>query len=169
MAKRVRKTAAKPKAAPKVEGATVGRPSAYKPEYAAQAEKLCLLGAKDDEIADFFGVSTRTIYRWQVEHEEFSQSLKATKEKSDDRVVRSLFHRATGYSHPDVDIRVVDGVVIKTDIIKHYPPDTTAMIFWLKNRKKIEWRDKHELSGDPDAPMVTEVVIRGVKPKPSQS
>ena len=72
-------------------------------------------------------------------------SLKVGKDIPDQNVERSLYQRAIGYSHPDVDIRVVDGDVVQTEIVKHYPPDTTAAIFWLKNRKPKDWRDKQEV------------------------
>jgi hypothetical protein len=122
----------------------MARPTKYKAEYAVQAEKLCKLGATDIEIADFFGVEVRTIYRWKAEHAEFCQSLKIAKAEADERVERSLFARATGYEHDEVDIRVVNGEIVQTPIRKYYPPDTTAGIFWLKNRKSAEWRDKQE-------------------------
>jgi hypothetical protein len=119
-----------------------GRPTKFKDEYVAQAEKLCRLGATDIEVADFFGVDVRTLYRWKGEREDFCQALKAGKEVSDERVERSLFARATGYEHDEVDIRVVDHAIVQTPIRKYYPPDTTAAIFWLKNRKPGDWRDK---------------------------
>lgn len=123
----------------------MARPSKYKPEYVAQAEKLCRLGATDIEVADFFDVDVRTLYRWKGEHEEFCQALKAGKEVSDERVERSLFARAIGYEHDEVDIRVVGGAIVQTPIRKFYPPDTTAAIFWLKNRKPDGWRDKQDI------------------------
>lgn len=123
----------------------MGRPSKYKPEFAAQAEKLCKLGATDQEVADFFEVDVRTLYRWKGEQEAFCQALKAGKVEADDRVERSLFARANGYEHNEVDIRVVGGAIVQTPIRKYYPPDTTAAIFWLKNRRPAEWRDKQEI------------------------
>ncbi|CDN96077.1 helix-turn-helix domain-containing protein [Agrobacterium tumefaciens] len=123
----------------------MARKSGYQPEYAEQAEKLCEQGLTDKQLAEFFGVTDRTISRWKLDYPEFCQSLKAGKEISDDAVVRSLFQRAIGYSHPDVDIKVIDGKVVKTEITKHYPPDTTAAIFSLKNRQPKDWRDKQEV------------------------
>jgi len=122
----------------------MARPTKFKPEFVAQAEKLCRLGATDIEVADFLEVDVRTLYRWKGEHEEFCQALKAGKDVSDERVERSLFSRATGYEHDEVDIRVVGGGIVETPIRKFYPPDTTAAIFWLKNRKPEQWRDKTE-------------------------
>lgn len=121
-----------------------GRPSKYRPEFAKQAEKLCALGATDMELADFFEVEVRTIYRWKAEFPEFCQSLKVAKEAADERVERSLFARANGYEHDEVDIRVVGGEIVETPIRKYYPPDTTAAIFWLKNRRPGAWRDKQD-------------------------
>src|SRR5690348_15902932 len=118
---------------------SAGRPTDYKPEYAKQAEKLCKLGATVAELGDFFEVSDRTIYRWQVQFPEFCQALKVGKEVADDRVQSSLYQRAIGYEHDAIDVRVLGGVIVKTPIRKHYPPDTVAGIFWLKNRRKKEW------------------------------
>lgn len=130
----------------------MARPTKYKPEFVGQAAKLCQLGATDLEIADFFEVDVRSLYRWKGEHPEFCQALKVAKEVADERVERSLFARANGYEHDEVDIRVINGTVVQTPIRKFYPPDTTAAIFWLKNRRPAEWREKIEtaLSGSVD-------------------
>lgn len=123
----------------------MARPSKFKSEYVEQAKKLALLGATDKEIADFFEVSDRTLNRWKLESEEFRQSLKSGKEVADERVERSLFSRALGYEHDEVDIRVIFNEIVKTPIRKFYPPDTTACIFWLKNRRPDQWRDKQDI------------------------
>jgi len=123
----------------------MGRPSSFLPEYIEQAKKQCEEGATDQELADFFDVSVRTLYRWKNTYPEFCQALKASKAPADDRVERSLYERAIGYERDEVDIRVVNGEIIQTPIRKFYPPDTTAAIFWLKNRKPADWRDKTEV------------------------
>lgn len=135
----------------------MARPSKFKDEYIAQAEKLCKLGATDMEIADFFEVEVRTLYRWKAEHPEFCQALKAGKEVADERVERSLYARANGYEHDEVDIRVVDKEIVQTPIRKYYPPDTTAAIFWLKNRRPEQWRETKavELTGANGGPVET--------------
>jgi hypothetical protein len=134
----------------------VARPSKYKPEFAEQAEKLCKLGATDRELADFFGVAESTLNLWKVQHSEFSESLKVAKEQADQRVERSLYQRAVGYSHPDVHVSNFQGEVTLTPLTKIYPPETVACIFWLKNRKAAEWRDKveTELTGKGGGPIV---------------
>lgn len=134
--------------AKKAEPSKGGRPSSYKPEYIEQALKLARLGATDKEIADFFNVGEKTLNNWKTDHPEFLQSLKEGKLLSDAEVSSKLYHRALGYSHADVDIRVVAGEIIQTPLIKHYPPDTTACIFWLKNRQPDKWRDKTEVVSD---------------------
>lgn len=125
----------------------MARPSSYKPEYAAQAEKLCKLGATDAELADFFGVSVRTINNWKSEHEGFLHSLKAGKDEADSRVERSLFLKAVGYEYDAVKIFMPAGAAepVYAPYREHIVPDTTAAIFWLKNRKPAEWRDKVDL------------------------
>ena len=124
--------------------AAVGRPSKYKPDYAEQAIKLCMLGMTDAEMASFFEVSESTLNLWKEVHPEFSESIKKGKAAADADVASRLYHRAMGYDHPEDDIRVVSGEIVITPTIKHYPPDTTAGIFWLKNRQRDKWRDKVE-------------------------
>lgn len=121
-----------------------GRPSKYDPAYCEQARKLCRLGATDLEIADFFGVSVTTLYRWKNDKPEFCEALKEAKAEADARVEESLYHRATGYSHDAEKIFNNSGEIVRAKYREHYPPDTTAMIFWLKNRQPERWRDKQE-------------------------
>ena len=121
-----------------------GRPSKYKPEYCEQAGKLCLLGATDKQIADFFGVAESTLNLWKEKHPELSESLKETKIHADKQVERSLYERATGYKHAEDKVFNNNGEPLIVPTTKHYPPDTTAAIFWLKNRQPDKWRDKTE-------------------------
>ncbi|AYP69033.1 hypothetical protein [Acinetobacter phage vB_AbaM_IME512] len=120
----------------------VGRPTKYKEEYNEQAYKLCLLGHTDEELAQFFEVDVSTIHRWKHDHPDFCDSIKKGKEIADGNVVASLYHRAIGYQAPDIDIKMYEGEIIETPYIKHYPPDATSAIFWLKNRQPKKWRDK---------------------------
>jgi hypothetical protein len=135
-----------------------GRPTDYRPEYVEQARKLCALGATDDEMADFFGCDRTTFYRWRTAHPDFAEAMKVAKEAADLRVERSLYQRAVGYSHPDTHMAVVEGEVVATPTVKHYPPDATSMIFWLKNRKPDAWRDKTqtEVTGKDGGPIQQE-------------
>lgn len=120
----------------------MARPSKFKSEYVEQARKLCELGATDIELGDFFGVDRVTIWRWSQEHEEFCNALKAGKGSADERVERSLYARAIGYTHDAVKIFNANGVPMVVPYREHVAPDTTAAIFWLKNRRPDEWRDK---------------------------
>jgi hypothetical protein len=73
-----------------------GRPSSYRPEFAHIARALCCRGATDYELAEEFGVTTVTIWRWGARNEEFCNALKEGKDAFDDRVERSLAQRAIG-------------------------------------------------------------------------
>jgi hypothetical protein len=121
-----------------------GRPTKYLPSFCVQVEKLCILGATDKELADFFEIAESTLNDWKLKYPKFSESIKRGKMHADASVAESLFKRATGYSHPDVDIKVIKNKITITKLTKHYPPDTVAGIFWLKNRQKEKWRDKVE-------------------------
>lgn len=121
-----------------------GRPTKYLAVYAEQAYKLCLLGATDNDLANFFEVNPDTIYEWRKNHIGFSESIKRGKDIADAEVADRLFQRAKGFEHDSEEIKVVGGEIERVPTRKIYPPDTTAAIFWLKNRRKSEWRDKVE-------------------------
>lgn len=134
---------------PKSRKGVGGRPSKYRLEMVDQARKLSQLGATDRDLADFFSVAISTIALWKVEHAEFSDALKLGKDAADARVERSLYQKAIGYSHEAVKIFAdpKTGAEQVVPYVEHYAPDTTAAIFWLKNRKPQEWRDRQELTG----------------------
>jgi len=108
------------------------------------AKQLVLLGATEEEMATAFGVSARTITTWEQKHPKFRQAILDGRTVADAQVGQRLFERATGYEHEEdkifYDSKTGEPVVVPT--VKHYPPDTTAAIFWLKNRRPKEWRDK---------------------------
>lgn len=122
-----------------------GSPEKFKPEYCRIAYQMCLLGATDIQLADALGVCETTIGTWKKRLEEFADALKRGKFIADAKVAEALYHRAIGYQHPDEEIKVVDGQVVRVPTTKHYPPDTGAAMAWLKNRQPKQWRDKHEL------------------------
>lgn len=122
-----------------------GRPTSYDDSYADLAYKFCLLGATDAKLAEFFGVQESTINNWKQKHPEFMESIKRGKTQADAEVASSLYHRALGYSHPETKIATADGMITDTkEFTKHYAPDPTAAIFWLKNRQPEMWREKNQ-------------------------
>jgi len=149
-----------------------GRPTAYKPEYNEQGLKLCELGATDAEIASFFDVSVRTIHRWKLDHPEFCHSLNIGKQAADARVERSLYQKATGYDYVEeqafkVKVAQYEEEVRVVEVARHMPADTTSAIFWLKNRRRDEWRDKidHEMTGKDGKDLIPDTVnLNLIKP-----
>ena len=142
----------------------VGRPPVYREEYLEQAKKLSLLGLTNDQMASFFEVSPTTFDRWLASNEEFRSAIKSCKTLADGDIAVSLFHRAKGYSHPDVEVKVIDGQVVMVDLIKHYPPDTGAAMAWLKNRQPKYWRDRPEQSEQEQAtPQRVEIIVKDAR------
>lgn len=141
-----------------------GRPTKFKPEFVAQAAKLAALGATDREAAEFFGVQESTLYLWKHTYPEFSEALKVGKDFADHRVEQSLYRKAVGYTQDDTHFSSYEGVVTETPYVKHIPPDTTAGIFWLKNRKPDVWRDvkAQEVSGPGGGPIQTRPDLSGL-------
>lgn len=100
-------------------------------------------GLTDEQIAHNMGITARTLYIWKEKYIQIFQALKKGKEVVDIEVENALLKRALGYEYTEekVEISEKDGrKVIQT--IKYVAPDTTAQIFWLKNRKPEKWRDK---------------------------
>ena len=143
---------------------STGRPSLFREEYVTQATKLYNLGATDSDVADFFQVTEKTINRWKHDYPAFADAMRLAKEEADKRVEQSLYRRALGFEHDAVKIFMPAGAT--EPVYAHYrnivPPDTTACIFWLKNRKPTEWRDKttQEFTGANGNPL--ELVVRRV-------
>ena len=103
-------------------------------------------GLVDEQIAKNIGINPATLYVWKQKYPEFSDALKKGKEVVDREVENALLKRALGYEYTETKIEREFGEVVKeTTTIKQVVPDTTAQIFWLKNRKPAEWRDKQNI------------------------
>lgn len=104
--------------------------TSYDPQsHPELARRLALLGCTDDETASVIGVSRKSIQRWRKQHPEFDEAIESGKAPADCAVVQSLYQRA------------LDG-------------DTTAQIFWLKNRRARDWRDRPVFAERPTIALV---------------
>lgn len=135
-----------------------GRKSDYREEYADLARKYCLLGATDFQLGEFFSVSEQTINSWKKKYPEFLESVKKGKAIADAEVIDSLYQRATGFEWDEAvpmkikEVKYNNGKrerewekIEVTMVHKVVPPDTTAIIYWLNNRQKDNWRNRHEV------------------------
>lgn len=117
------------------------------PEGLIKLEGWARDGLTDEQIAKNIGINRDTLYRWKKAYPDFSDALKRGKEVIDRQVENALLKRALGYTYDEVTFE--DGVEVKR-VRKQVVPDTTAQIFWLKNRKPEDWRDKREIIKDDD-------------------
>ena len=126
----------------------------YNPDYHDDwAWSLALKGATDQELAEAFGVSKRTILRWKNEHPSFAEAYQRGKDVADAKVKKALYQRAIGYeviekeSTVDVDPKTGESkpVRVKT-ITKQIAPDTMAIMYWLNNRSKGEFAPRQEVT-----------------------
>lgn len=116
-------------------------------EMLTEAKELGLAGATDFEAAEHFNVQVSTINYWKQRYPEFAEALRIGKDIADGIVAATLYHKARGYTFQSEEIKVVEGVIVRVPTKTHVPPDTTAMIFWLKNRQRDQWRDVQTLEG----------------------
>lgn len=101
-------------------------------------------GLTQEQIASNMGIASSTLRVWIKEHPTFSAALKRGKEVVDIEVENALYKRAMGYDVTETKTETSDQGSKTTVTVKHVAPDVTAQIFWLKNRKSAEWRDRKE-------------------------
>ena len=112
------------------------------PEGLLKLEGWARDGLTDEQIAQNMGIAPKTLYRWKEQYCQICQSLKRGKEVVDRQVENALLKRALGYKYDEVTIE--KGVETKR-VTKEVVPDTTAQIFWLKNRRPDKWKDKQDV------------------------
>lgn len=124
------------------------------PEGLLKLESWARDGLTDEQIASNVGISRATLYVWKKEYPSISDALKKGKEVVDIQVENALLKRALGYQYDEIKIEEGDDFYKKTVTTKEVLPDTTAQIFWLKNRRPHMWRDKKdvEMSGEVNNP-----------------
>ena len=129
---------------------TMGRPTRFHPAMCEEAHNYCLLGATNDELAEFVDVSPSTIDNWLANHPDFEEAVKSGRTVADAKVARGLYARAVGYERK-VEREVILGGELKPLAgTVHYPPNVQACIFWLRNRSRRTWSDLgRDASGDP--------------------
>jgi transposase len=138
----------------------VKTPVKWTKDMPERAYNLCLKGLTDAELASALGVGFQTVKHWKRTKPVFDNAVRAGKDEADARVARSLYERAVGYSHEDTYITTYKEQVTKVPYIKHYPPDTTAAIYWLNNRTRHQdqpWTNAQyiELTGKKGGPIET--------------
>lgn len=112
------------------------------PEGLLKLEGWARDGLTDEQISSNMGITTSTLYVWKNKYSEISEALKRGKEVVDRQVENALLKRALGYRYDEVTI---EGGVETKRVTKEVIPDTTAQIFWLKNRKRETWADRQSI------------------------
>lgn len=137
-----------------------------------EPDKLILLeawardGLTDEQIATKMGICRDTLIQWKKKYPDISDTLKKGKDVVDIQVENALLKRALGYEYEEVSEKYEMGILVEKKVTKkQVVPDTTAQIFWLKNRKPDEWRDKREVDVEGSAG----VMIVNDIPKPNTS
>jgi len=117
---------------------------------------LARRGLDDQQIAHDLRISTKTLYAWKKKYVAVGEALKEGKVIADSQVEKALYRRACGYTYTEKKvIRFPDGSNRSEITEKEVAPDTTAIIFWLKNRAPDTWRDvqRQEVTGAEGGPL----------------
>lgn len=127
-------------------------------------------GLTEEQIAKNIGVTRKTLFNWRQKHLPILHALKESKEIADREVENALYKKATGYTttitkpmkvkkaYIERGIRKELEEIVQVDTEVHIPPDVTAMIYWLKNRKRDTWRDRPDVSTDETLKRLDEVL-----------
>lgn len=115
------------------------------PEGLLKLEAWARDGLIDEQIAEKADITPSTLYEWKKKYSEISEALKKGKEVVDIQVENALLKRALGYSYEEKRVEVSEEGQKVTTTTKEVIPDTTAQIFWLKNRRPDRWRDKQDI------------------------
>ena len=99
-------------------------------------------GLTDEQIANSMGLNKATLYRWKEKYCDICNARKRGKEVVDRQVENALLKRALGYTYEEI---TYEGGVETKRVVKEVVPDTTALIFWLKNRKREAWADRQNI------------------------
>jgi len=147
-----------PKGNKNAKGKATGRKSKYNKDFCETAYKLCLLGATDKDLADFFKVEEKTINNWKKDHIEFLQSINNGKEIADMEVAQSLYRGAIDRTIPKQQAIKVKEIIYENgkkvaekerveivELEEVIPSDFRNAQFWLRNRKSDKWRDKQDV------------------------
>ena len=104
-------------------------------------------GLTKANVAKNIGINEKTFYRWEKEHESIRDAYQRGAVQPDQVIVNALFERARGTQIVEVteELNEIGELVISKRVTKQLPGDTTAQIFWLKNRRRQQWRDKVEV------------------------
>ena len=119
--------------------------------YLDEIQGWAMSGLTDEQIAMNLDIAVSTIYEYKKKYPEFSGALKKGKDIADAQVVNALFKTATGFTYYE-DIATATGDVVQAQ--RYAKPNTTAQIFWLKNRQPDKWRDKTEVKADITIPTI---------------
>ena len=151
----------------------------YDEDFPARAEDWARQGLRDEDIAKKLGISRETFYQYIKTYPDFSDALKKGKAPIDFEVENALLKRARGFEYEEVHIEYKPGEtddgseklipVHITKVKKFVAPDTAACAFWLKNRRKRKWRDRHDFAIDGNVLLkVITAIPRSTDKKPKK-
>jgi len=161
------KTPVRPMKKIKIKKLNAGRKTKYHEDFPLLAQDYARRGMIDKEICKKLGISQESFYLYLRTYPEFAEALKEGKKPVDVEVENALLKRAKGFSYEEVhaEFRAKDAkdkkakpIVVKK-ITKMVVPDTTACIFFLKNRRPGLWKDRHnfDVSGNLNLKVITAV------------
>lgn len=129
----------------------------FSKELALRIVELASQGKSVNQISSDLGVSVYALNNWKGAQVGFKEAIQASRKVADELVVASLFQRAVGWQQPAIKIHYDkdQSRFVTYEYTERFPADTTACIFWLKNRQRTQWSDSYDYNGDIKATVGT--------------
>ncbi len=112
-------------------------------------EKLTSYGLTNEAVCNILDIAHDEFIAL-IEDESYSKAVRTGKDRTDFNVIEQLYQKAIGYEHTDYHFYSFQGELYTHEYVKRYPPDLPSIIFWLKNRRPAEWKEKVESGGNLD-------------------
>lgn len=130
----------------KPKGKFTGGITKYKECYNDRAYKLAKIGATNALIAKKLKVNISTLFNWTKTHPGLKDSIICGRTEFESEVERALMKRAVGFTFNETKTiyNKDDDVITKHVTSKYYPPETSAAVFWLKNKFPDRWKERVE-------------------------
>lgn len=128
-----------------------------KPENLLKITNWAANGCTNAELAQNMGITRSTLQDWLTKFQDISDAIKEGRAMAIEAVENALFRRASGQCtvKETTEFTNADGEVTVKVVTKELPPDTGALVFFLKNRMPDRYSDRRVMEVEQTMPTIT--------------